>query len=346
MGINIGTPQIEIALSEIGLFELAGDALKQLELTAISDSLSVLGQSAGFKIALNLPANTQALVSQGISTGIKKDYVLSVETRNLIAQAEGIHFGGNKVLFPEITPVILGLSEIGLTVQRQASLDVQNLSLTVTDVDLVTARVLNAEDTQLVFNEPIVAFRKFSLQASGMSLFIQEQDTNLYKQARLNITNVFIDLGTSSSVLKTARKILPQVNNVDMYSGLVGLVKRSRLITETQELIGSLTESRVNYGRVLLPIKSDLGKTSNESVLLLKRYLNALDSSNHLEVQEALLKYFRTLRLNVYNLNLNDSNTWFMRSDLPEGFFRLVRQLESRQSILPEENRATIMESP
>lgn len=458
MGItNIGTPQIEIALSEIGLFELAGDALKQLELRAISDSLSVLGQSAGihkssvlstdqvsyslsgintgvhrqyslfgsvgayettshsthirvekyleadasslsvlgisssilktsllsadvsglslqtsitsitgtnrvvagvgslnlsgsstgFKFDLNLPANTQALVSQGISAGIKKDYVLSVETRNLIAQAGGLNFSGDKALFSEITPVILGLSETGLTVQRQASLGVQNLSLTVTDVDLVTARVLNAEDTQLVFNEPIVAFRKFSLQASGMTLFIQEQDTNLYKQARLNLTNVFIDLGISSTVLKTARKILPQVNNTDLYSGLVDLVKHSRLITETQELIGSLTESRVICTRVLLPIKSDLVQTSNESALLLKRYLNALDSSNHLEVQEALLKYVRTFRLNVYDLNLNDSNTWFMRSDLPEGFFRLVHQLESRQSIrTPEENRATIMESP
>ena len=457
MGItNIGTPQIEIALSEIGLFELAGDALKQLEITAISDSLAVLGQSTGihkssvlstnrasyslsgintgvhrqyslsgsvrtyettshsthirvekyleadasslsvlgisssilktsllsadvsglslqtsitsinginkvvagvgslslsgsstgFKFDLNLPANTQVLVSQGISAGIKKGYVLSVETRNLIAQAEGLNFSGDKALFPEITPVILGLSETGLTVQRQASLGVQNLSLTVTGVDLVTTRVLDAEDTQLVFNEPIVALRKFNLQASGMSLFIQEQDTNLYKQARLNLTNVFIDLGTSSTVLKTARKILPQVNNVALYSGLVALVKRSRLIAETQELIGSLTESRVIYARVLLPIKSDMVQTSNESVLLLKRYLNALDSSNHLEVQEALLKYFRTLRLNVYDLNLNDSITWFMRSDLPEGFFRLVRQLESRQSILPEENRVTIMESP
>ena len=121
---------------------------------------------------MNLPANTQALVSQGISAGIHKRSVLSVETRTLIAQAEGIHIGGDKSLFPKITPVILGLSETGLTVQRQASLVIQNLYL-------------------------------------------------------------------------------------------------------------------------------------------------------------------------------DDSNTWFMRSDLPEGFFKLVRQLESRQSIrTPEENRATIMESP
>ena len=338
MGItNIGTPQVEIALSEIGLFELAGDVLKQLELRAISDSLAVLGQSAGihkssvlsadqvsyslsgintgvhrqyslfgsvgayettnpsthirvekyleadtsslsvlgisssilkrsllsanvsglslqtsitditgtkrvdvgvgslslsgsstgFKFDLNLPANTQALVSQGISAGINRGYVLSGETRNLIAQAEGIHFSWNKVLFPEITPVILDLSKTGLTVQRQASLGVQNLSLAVTDVDLVTARVLNAEDTQLVFTEPIIVFRKFSLQASRISLFIQEQGT--------------------------------------------------------------------------------------------------------------IFNYNRPFRLNVYDLNLNDSNTWFMRSDLPKGVFRLVRQLE---------NRATIMESP
>ena len=131
MGItNIGTPQVEIALSEIGLFELAVDAIKQqLELKAISDSLSVLGQSAGFKFDLNLPANTQALVSQGISAGIHKRSVLSVETRTLIAQAEGIHIGGDKSLFPKITPVILGLSETGLTVQRQASLVIQNLYL-------------------------------------------------------------------------------------------------------------------------------------------------------------------------------------------------------------------------
>lgn len=238
MGItNIGTPQVEIALSEIGLFELAVDALKQqLELTAISDSLIVSGQSVGFKFDLNLPANTQALVSQGISAGINKGYVLSGETRNLIAQVEGIHFSWNKALFPEITPVILDLSKTGLTVQRQASLGVQNLSLTVTDVDLVIARVLNAEDTQLVFTEPIIVFRKFSLQASRISLFIQEQGT--------------------------------------------------------------------------------------------------------------ILNYNRPFRLNVYDLNLNDSNTWFMRSDLPKGVFRLVRQLESRQSIRTEDNKATIMESP